>query len=114
LERGRPGEVYNVGGDAECENLHVVRTICALLDARQPRADGQPRETQIAFVPDRPGHDRRYAIDAGKIQAELGWKPQVDFETGMASTADWYLANGPWVQRILDGSYALQRLGAAA
>jgi dTDP-glucose 4,6-dehydratase len=114
LERGRPGEVYNVGGDAERENIQVVRTICALVDARRPRADGRPRDSQIAYVTDRPGHDRRYAIDAGKIQGELGWKPQVDFETGMARTVDWYLDNDQWVQRILDGSYALQRLGAAA
>jgi dTDP-glucose 4,6-dehydratase len=114
LERGRPGEVYNVGGDAERENIAVVRTLCALLDQRRPRADGLPRASQISFVKDRPGHDRRYAIDASKIQGELGWKPGVDFETGMARTVDWYLDNGPWVQRILDGSYALQRLGAAA
>jgi len=114
LERGRPGEVYNVGGDAERENIHVVRTICALVDARRPRADGVPRETQVTYVADRPGHDRRYAIDASKIQGELGWKPSVDFETGMQRTVDWYLANEPWVQRILDGSYTLQRLGAAA
>src|SRR5690606_27115497 len=99
LERGRAGEVYNVGGDAERQNITVVRTLCALLDARRPRPDGQPRESQIAFVKDRPGHDRRYAIDAGKIQRELGWRPAVDFDTGMARTVDWYLDNGPWVQR---------------
>jgi dTDP-glucose 4,6-dehydratase len=111
LEAGRVGETYNVGGDAERENIHVVKTICALLDARRPRADGQPRESQIAFVKDRPGHDRRYAIDAGKIQSELGWQPTVSFEQGMAATVDWYLAHGDWVGRVLDGSYRLERIG---
>ena len=111
LEAGRVGETYNVGGDAERENLHVVKTICALLDASKPRADGQPRESQISFVKDRPGHDRRYAIDAGKIQSELGWQPTVSFEQGMAATVDWYLAHGDWVGRVLDGSYRLERIG---
>ena len=111
LEAGRVGETYNVGGDAERENIHVVKTICALLDARRPRADGQPRESQITFVKDRPGHDRRYAIDAGKIQGELGWQPTVSFEQGIAATVDWYLANGGWVSRVLDGSYRLERIG---
>ncbi len=114
LEAGRVGETYNVGGDAERENIHVVRTLCALLDARQPRADGLPRESQITYVKDRPGHDRRYAIDAGKIQGELGWAPTVSFEQGMAATVDWYLANTEWVQRVLDGSYRLERIGQAA
>ncbi len=111
LEAGRVGETYNVGGDAERENLNVVKTICALIDARRPRADGLPRESQISFVKDRPGHDRRYAIDAGKIQGELGWQPTVSFEQGMAATVDWYLANGDWVGRVLDGSYRLERIG---
>ena len=111
LEAGRVGETYNVGGDAERENIHVVKTICALLDARRPRADGQPRETQITYVKDRPGHDRRYAIDAGKIQSELGWQPTVSFEQGIAATVDWYLAHGDWVGRVLDGSYRLERIG---
>jgi dTDP-glucose 4,6-dehydratase len=111
LEAGRVGETYNVGGDAERENIHVVKTICALLDARRPRTDGQPRESQITFVKDRPGHDRRYAIDAGKIQSELGWQPTVSFEEGMAATVDWYLAHGDWVGRVLDGSYRLERIG---
>ena len=111
LEAGRVGETYNVGGDAERENIHVVKTICALLDARRPRADGLPRESQITFVKDRPGHDRRYAIDAGKIQGELGWQPTVSFEQGIAATVDWYLANGDWVGRVLDGSYRLERIG---
>ena len=111
LERGRVGEVYNVGGDAERENLHVVRTLCALIDARRPRADGARRDSQIAFVKDRPGHDRRYAIDSSKLQRELGWTPGVNFEDGMAQTVDWYLANQPWVQRVRDGSYRMERIG---
>lgn len=111
LEDGRVGETYNVGGDAECENIHVVKTICALLDERRPLPDGEKRESLIAFVKDRPGHDRRYAIDASKIQRELGWKPSVDFETGIARTVDWYLANQDWVRRVMDGSYRMERLG---
>lgn len=113
LEAGRPGEVYNVGGDSERENIHVVRTICALLDERRPLADGRKRESLITYVKDRPGHDRRYAIDASKIQRELGWAPQETFESGIARTVDWYLANAAWVQRVLDGSYRMERLGAA-
>ncbi len=111
LAAGRVGETYTVGGDAERENIVVVRTICALIDQRRPRPDGVPRETQISFVADRPGHDRRYAIDAGKIRRELGWTPSVDFEQGIVRTVDWYLANDVWVQRVLDGSYRLERIG---
>ncbi len=113
LDAGRPGEVYNVGGDAERENIHVVKTICALLDERRPLASGT-RESLITFVQDRPGHDRRYAIDAGKIKRELGWKPGESFETGITKTVDWYLANSAWCERVLDGSYRLERLGSAA
>lgn len=114
LQGGRVGETYNVGGDAERENIDVVRTICNLLDARRPPADGSPREAQITYVADRPGHDRRYAIDASKLQGELGWRPQHTFEQGMTDTVDWYLAHQDWVQRVLDGSYRLERIGAAA
>ncbi|WP_043805460.1 dTDP-glucose 4,6-dehydratase [Arenimonas malthae] len=114
LEAGRVGETYNVGGDAERQNIEVVKTLCALLDARRPRADGLPRESQITFVKDRPGHDRRYAIDASKLQNELGWRPTVSFEQGMAATVDWYLAHEAWVKRVLDGSYRLERIGQEA
>lgn len=113
LEAGRLGETYNVGGDAERQNLVVVQTICQLLDERRPLADGRARESLITFVADRPGHDRRYAIDASKLHSELGWNPTVTFEQGMAQTVDWYLAHQPWVQRVLDGSYRLERIGQA-
>ncbi|MBN8482009.1 MAG: dTDP-glucose 4,6-dehydratase [Xanthomonadales bacterium] len=111
LEIGRVGEVYNVGGDAERENIHVVKTICALLDERRPLADGRRRESLITHVRDRPGHDRRYAIDATKIKRELGWRQTESFESGIARTVDWYLAEQAWVQRVLDGSYRMERLG---
>ncbi|HLM53830.1 MAG TPA: dTDP-glucose 4,6-dehydratase [Pseudoxanthomonas sp.] len=114
LEKGRVGETYNVGGDAERQNIEVVETICRLLDQRRPREDGKPRAGQITFVKDRPGHDRRYAIDASKLQNELGWKPEHSFEQGIAATVDWYLAHQDWVQRVLDGSYRLERIGNAA
>lgn len=114
LEGGRVGETYNVGGDAERQNIEVVKTICALLDARRPRADGAKRESQITFVADRPGHDRRYAIDADKLKNELGWKPEHTFEQGIADTVDWYLAHQAWVERVTDGSYRLERIGTAA
>ncbi|MCQ4163942.1 dTDP-glucose 4,6-dehydratase [Tahibacter harae] len=111
LEAGRTGEVYNVGGDSERENIHVVKVICALLDERRPLADGRRRESLITYVKDRPGHDRRYAIDSSKLQRELGWAPQETFESGIARTVDWYLANQQWCDRVLDGSYRMERLG---
>ncbi|GGZ54245.1 dTDP-glucose 4,6-dehydratase [Lysobacter xinjiangensis] len=113
LEAGRVGETYNVGGDAERENIEVVRAICRLLDARRPLADGRARESLITFVADRPGHDRRYAIDASKLKGELGWAPTVTFEQGIERTVDWYLDNQAWVNRVLDGSYRLERIGQA-
>jgi len=113
LEDGRPGETYNVGGDAERTNIAVVRAICELLDARRPLPDGRSRASLITYVKDRPGHDRRYAIDATKLKDELGWTPAVTFDEGMARTVDWYLDNGPWVQHVLDGSYRLERIGQA-
>jgi dTDP-glucose 4,6-dehydratase len=111
LEIGRVGEVYNIGGDAECENIQVVKAICALLDERRPLADGRKHESLISYVKDRPGHDRRYAIDASKIKHDLGWRQTETFQSGIARTVDWYLANQPWVQRVLDGSYRMERLG---
>ena len=114
LESGRVGQTYNIGGNSERRNLDLVKDICRLIDARVPRADGLPRESQIAFVEDRPGHDRRYAIDAGKIRAELGWVPSVSFDEGLALTVDWYLANREWVVRAQTGSYRGERLGKRA
>ena len=114
LANGRVGETYNVGGNSEKQNIEVVQAICALLDQRRPREDGKPRVSQIAHVADRPGHDRRYAIDASKLRDELGWEPRYSFEQGIAETIDWYLDHQDWVQRVLDGSYRLERIGGAA
>ena len=114
LAKGRVGETYNVGGNAEKQNIEVVKAICALLDQRRPREDGLPRASQVTYVADRPGHDRRYAIDASKLRDELGWEPAYTFERGIAETVDWYLAHQDWVQRVLDGSYRLERIGVAA
>lgn len=108
LEAGRPGQVYNIGGGAEKTNLEVVETLCDLLDAR---LDGPSRRDLIEFVTDRPGHDRRYAIDSTRIWEELGWRPAVNFADGLARTVDWYLANRDWWQRIRDGRYRSERLG---
>ena len=105
LEAGRVGETYNIGGWNEKPNLEVVHTICQRLDAVRPRADGASYASQITFVKDRPGHDRRYAIDARKIERELGWKPQETFESGITKTIDWYLANAQWVADVTSGQY---------
>lgn len=113
IERGRVGETYNVGGDAEMQNIAVVEAVCNLLDGRRPRLDGLPRASQITHVADRPGHDRRYAIDASKLQGELGWRPKFTFEQGIMQTVDWYLEHPDWVKRVLDGSYRLERIGTA-
>ncbi len=114
LAKGRVGETYNVGGNSERQNIEVVQAICALLDQHRPREDGKPRASQITHVTDRPGHDRRYAIDASKLKDELGWEPAYTFEQGIAETVAWYLANQEWVHGVLDGSYRMQRLGAIA
>jgi dTDP-glucose 4,6-dehydratase len=104
LQAGRLGEVYNVGGGAEKPNLDVVHTICALLDQLKPKFNGSYRD-QIRFVTDRPGHDRRYAIDARKIERELGWKPAQTFESGMRETVSWYLDNAAWLNEVTSGVY---------
>lgn len=105
LSAGRLGETYNVGGWNEKANIEVVHTICDILDSLKPRSDGQSYKTQITFVKDRPGHDRRYAIDATKLEKELGWKPAETFETGIRKTVQWYLDNQAWVENITSGQY---------
>ncbi|WP_189461838.1 dTDP-glucose 4,6-dehydratase [Jeongeupia chitinilytica] len=105
LEAGQLGETYNVGGWNEKANLEVVHTICALLDELQPRADGLSYAEQITFVQDRLGHDRRYAIDARKLERELGWKPTETFETGVRKTVEWYLGNSGWIANVTSGAY---------
>jgi dTDP-glucose 4,6-dehydratase len=112
VTRGAVGESYNIGGRAERTNLQVVEAICDVLDRKRPRADGKSYREQIRFVTDRPGHDRRYAIDPSKIETELGWYAQESFETGIEKTVDWYLSNGWWWEPIRAGNYDGRRLGA--
>ena len=117
LEAGRPGQTYNVGGWNEQPNIDIVHTICTLLDEMRPREGGQSYRTQIAHVKDRPGHDRRYAIDARKIERELGWRPAETFETGIRKTVQWYLDNADWVAQVQSGAYrdwVATQYGAAA
>ena len=110
---GIVGETYNIGGHNEKQNIEVVKTICKILDELKPRLEGKTYTSLITFVNDRPGHDLRYAIDASKIERELGWKPQESFETGIRKTVQWYLNNLEWCQRVQDGSYQRERLGEA-
>jgi len=111
LEAGQVGEVYNIGGHNEMTNLDVVKTICGLLDEMVPNSPHKPHAELISFVKDRPGHDLRYAIDAGKLKRELGWQPKETFETGIRKTIQWYLDNQEWTQRISSGEYRGERLG---
>jgi dTDP-glucose 4,6-dehydratase len=105
LDKGKLGETYNVGGWNEKVNLDVVKTLCAILDELKPKLDGTKYETQITYVKDRPGHDRRYAIDATKLEKDLGWKPKETFETGIRKTVEWYLNNQAWVDHVVSGEY---------
>ena len=111
FEKGEPGRTYNVGGNNEKQNLEVVKTVCTILDRLRPRADGQPYATQITYVADRPGHDKRYAIDATRIKDELGWEPAETFETGIEKTVAWYLDNQGWWEAIVAEHKADQRRG---
>jgi len=113
LLRGVCGEVYNIGGSSERTNLQVVNAICAALDSKAPHVACADRTQLIEHVADRPGHDRRYAIDCSKLSASLGWQPAVNFEHGLAQTVDWYLANSKWIERVRNGSYQGERLGLA-
>lgn len=111
VKKGRAGETYNIGGDNELQNIQLVRSLCKILDELRPRSDGKSYEEQVEFVIDRPGHDMRYAIDASKIERELGWTPQESSESGFRKTVQWYLENEGWWQAILSGEYQLERIG---
>lgn len=114
LDKGVPGETYNIGGNCERTNLDVVKAICATVDRLHPGLAHAPCSSLLTFVEDRPGHDRRYAIDAGKIRRELGWRPEHEFESGLELTVKWYLENTEWVQRVTSGEYRRERLGLFA
>ena len=111
VERGKPGETYNIGGNCERTNLQVVEAVCEIVDRLQPGLSHAPSNSLITFVKDRPGHDRRYAIDSTKIQQELGWQPEYDFQSGLQATVQWYLDNRQWTERVSSGEYQRQRLG---
>ena len=111
LEKGRLGETYNIGGHNERTNLDVVKTICTHLDELLPDSQFVPHASLITYVADRPGHDKRYAIDAGKLERELGWRPEETFESGLRKTVEWYLSNRTWWERVLSGAYQGERLG---
>lgn len=114
LAKGRVGECYNVGGNNEQANIDIVKTICSIVDRLRPSSEIGPRESLITYVQDRPGHDRRYAIDASKIESELGWSPTQDFSTGIEATIKWYLDNPQWIERVQSGEYRGERLGLDA
>jgi dTDP-glucose 4,6-dehydratase len=111
LEKGKVGEVYNIGGNSERTNLDLVHAVCDLVDQLRPDLPHRPCRSLITFVKDRPGHDRRYAIDATKIKRELGWQPQQVLESALRKTVDWYLSNDQWVERVTSGKYQRERLG---
>lgn len=111
MQDGIPGDTYNIGGSCERQNIEIVEMVCKILDDLCPKQDGTSYKAQIKFVKDRPGHDRRYAIDASKIKQELGWKPNETFNSGMRKTVEWYLNNQVWVENILNGKYRCERLG---
>lgn len=111
MTKGKLGETYNIGGNCEMQNIEIVRAVCSILDEFRPKPYGGKYDSQITFVKDRPGHDKRYAIDASKIKKELGWEPKETFETGIRKTVEWYLENTEWVNNIISGKYQCQRLG---
>ena len=111
MDQGKAGETYNIGGDCERTNLQVVEAICRTVNELRPDLPHRPCRSLLTFVADRPGHDRRYAIDTSKIRRELGWAPEEDFESGLTRTVAWYLQNPTWVARVASGSYRRERIG---